>query len=162
MRSSIRSLRLTDYRSYVRAELTVGARSVFLFGPNGAGKTNLLEAVSLLSPGRGLRGSSLAEVGRRDAGAEIGRPWAVSVSIDGDAGETRIGTGTETAGAARRVVRIDGEPAPPGRMADHVRPLWLTPAQDRLFLDPASERRKFFDRLVYAAYPAHAGHVLGL
>ena len=159
MRSAIQSLLLTDFRSYARAELTVGGRSAFLFGPNGAGKTNLLEAISLLTPGRGLRGSSLAEIGRRLPGEDVGRPWAVSALIADD-GEVRIGTGLETAGSSRRAVRIDGEPAPPGRMADHVRPLWLTPAQDRLFLDPASERRKFFDRLVFAAYPTHAANVL--
>jgi DNA replication and repair protein RecF len=160
MRSSIQSLLLTDFRSYARAELTIGEQSAFLFGPNGAGKTNLLEAISLLSPGRGLRSSSLAEIGRRLPGEDVGRPWAVSALVAGPGGETRIGTGLETAGSSRRVVRIDGEAAPPGRMADHVRPLWLTPAQDRLFLDPASERRKFFDRLVYAAYPTHAANVL--
>jgi DNA replication and repair protein RecF len=159
MQSSIQSLLLTDFRSYTRSELTIGGRSAFLFGPNGAGKTNLLEAISLLSPGRGLRGSSLAEIGRRLPNEEIGRPWAVSALID-DGGEVRVGTGIETPGSSRRAVRIDGEPAPPGRMADHIRPLWLTPAQDRLFLDPAAERRKFFDRLVYAAYPSHAANVL--
>ena len=160
MRSAIQSLILTDFRSYARGELTVAGRSAYLYGPNGAGKTNLLEAVSLLSPGRGLRGSSLAEVGRRLPGEAVGRPWAVSALVLGEEGETRIGTGTEAAGASRRIVRIDGEPAPPGRMADYVRPLWLTPAQDRLFLDPAGDRRRFFDRLVFAAYPAHAAHVL--
>jgi DNA replication and repair protein RecF len=160
LRSAIQSLLLTDFRSYARAELNVGCRSAFLFGPNGAGKTNLLEAISLLTPGRGLRGSSLAEIGRRLPGEEVGRPWAVSVLVADSSGEVRIGTGLETAGSSRRAVRIDGEPAPPGRMADHVRPLWLTPAQDRLFLEPASERRKFFDRLVFAAYPTHAANVL--
>ncbi len=159
MRSAILDLRLTDFRSYRTATLAPAGRGVFLFGPNGAGKTNLLEAISLLTPGRGLRGSSLAEIGRRLPGEEVGRPWAVSALIADD-GEVRIGTGLETAGSSRRAVRIDGEPAPPGRMADHVRPLWLTPAQDRLFLDPASERRKFFDRLVFAAYPTHAANVL--
>lgn len=160
MRSRIQSLILTDFRSYARAELQVGGRSAYLFGPNGAGKTNLLEAISLLSPGRGLRGSSLAGVGRRLPGEDLGRPWAVSALVVADDSETRIGTGAEAPGASRRAVRIDGEPAPPGRMADHVRPLWLTPAQDRLFLDPASERRRFVDRLVFAAYPAHAAHAL--
>jgi DNA replication and repair protein RecF len=131
-----------------------------LHGPNGAGKTNLLEAVSLLSPGRGLRGAALADMGRRAPGEPHGRAWAVSTLIVGDNdGEIRLGTGTEAQGAARRTVRIDGEPATPARMADHVRPLWLTPAQDRLFLDAASERRRFFDRLVFAADPDHAAHV---
>jgi DNA replication and repair protein RecF len=97
---------------------------VYLHGPNGAGKTNLLEAISLLAPGRGLRGASAAEVGRRQPGEAQGRAWAVSVSVQSGAGETRIGTGTESAGAARRIVRIEGEPAPPGRMGDHLRPTW--------------------------------------
>ena len=107
-----------------------------------------------------MRGSSLAEVGRRLPGDDVGRPWAISALVADDQGETRIGTGVEVVGVSRRIVRIDGEPAPSGRMADHIRPLWLTPAQDRLFLDPASERRRFFDRLVFAAYPDHAAHVV--
>jgi DNA replication and repair protein RecF len=158
MRSAIAALTLTDFRSYERAALTPGGRSVYLFGQNGAGKTNLLEAISLFSPGRGLRGSALAEVGRRMPGEAVGRAWAVSVLVEGDDGQTRLGTGVETPGAARRQVRIEGEAVPPGRMADHLRPIWLTPAQDRLFLDGAAERRRFFDRLVFAAEPEHAAH----
>lgn len=157
-RAALLSLTLTDFRSYERARLEAGGRSVFLFGPNGAGKTNLLEAVSLLSPGRGLRGSALAEVGRRLPGEGVGRAWAVAAVVEDPEGETRLGTGTETAGAARRVVRLEGEAVPPGRMADHIRPIWLTPQQDRLFLEAASDRRKFFDRLVFAAEPSHAAH----
>ena len=159
MRSAIQSLTLTDFRSYERAELRAAGRTVYLYGPNGAGKTNLLEAISLLSPGRGLRGSSLAEVGRRLPGETVGRAWAVAavvVAEDGD--ETQIGTGTDQPGAARRLVRIGGDTVPPGRLADHVRPIWLTPAQDRLFLEAAGDRRRFFDRLVFAAEPAHAAH----
>jgi DNA replication and repair protein RecF len=159
VRSAIDHLELTDFRSYERAELAIGGASVFLFGPNGAGKTNLLEALSFLSPGRGLRGAALAEVGRRLPKEAAGRAWAVSTLIAGDAGQRRIGTGLEVAGAARRVVRIEGEGVAPGRLADHVRPIWLTPAQDRLFLDGSGERRRFFDRLVFAAEPTHAGHV---
>jgi DNA replication and repair protein RecF len=155
MRSALQSLTLTDYRSYAGAELRPEGRSVYLFGPNGAGKTNLLEAISLLSPGRGLRGSPLAEVGRRLPGEPVGRAWAVSAVVE----DTQLGTGVETPGAARRLVRIEGEPVPPGRLADHLRPIWLTPAQDRLFLEAASERRRFFDRLVFAAEPIHAAHV---
>jgi DNA replication and repair protein RecF len=156
--SRIATLGLTDFRSYERAELTSAGRSVFLFGPNGAGKTNLLEAISLLSPGRGLRGAPIAEVGRRRPGEAQGRPWTVSALIEGDDGETRIGTGTESAGAPRRIVRIEGENAPPRRMSEYLRPVWLTPAQDRLFLEGAGERRRFFDRLVFAAEPAHAAN----
>jgi DNA replication and repair protein RecF len=157
--TALTRLALTDFRSYATAELELDGRPVWLAGPNGAGKTNLLEAVSFLIPGRGLRGSSLAEVGRRMPGEAAGRAWAVSVVIRADGEETRLGTGVEQAGAARRVVRVEGEPAPPGRLAEHIRQVWLTPAQDRLFLEGAADRRRFFDRLVFAAEPAHAAHV---
>ncbi|HEY5410884.1 MAG TPA: DNA replication/repair protein RecF [Caulobacteraceae bacterium] len=157
-RSALLTLTLTDYRSYERAELSTGGRAVFLFGPNGAGKTNLLEAISLLSPGRGLRGASMAELGRRAPGEAVGRAWSVSALVQAGEDEVRIGTGVEVPGAARRLVRIEGETGPPGRLADQLRPVWLTPAQDRLFLDGASERRRFFDRLVFAAEPPHAAH----
>ncbi|MGI9170785.1 MAG: DNA replication/repair protein RecF, partial [Caulobacteraceae bacterium] len=159
MRSAIDHLRLTDFRSYAAAELDVGGASVFLFGPNGAGKTNLLEAVSFLSPGRGLRGAGLAEVGRRGPEEATGRAWAVSALIGGGAAQTRVGTGLETAGATRRAVRIEGENVPAARLADHILPIWLTPAHDRLFLEGAAERRRFFDRLVFAALPGHAANV---
>jgi DNA replication and repair protein RecF len=157
-KSALLSLALTDFRSYEHAELLTDGASVFLFGPNGAGKTNLLEAISLLSPGRGLRGVPISELGRRAPGEAAGRAWSVSALVRTGEEDTRIGTGVEAAGAARRIVRIDGETVPPGRLADHLRPVWLTPAQDRLFLEGASERRRFFDRLVFAAEPAHAAH----
>jgi len=157
--TALTRLALTDFRSYASAELELDGRPVWLAGPNGAGKTNLLEAVSFLIPGRGLRGSSLAEVGRRMPGEAVGRAWAVAVTIRADGEETRLGTGVEQAGASRRVVRIEGEPAPPGRLAEHIRQVWLTPAQDRLFLEGAADRRRFFDRLVFAAEPQHAAHV---
>ena len=163
-RAALLSLTLTDFRSYERATLRPEGRSVYLFGANGAGKTNLLEAISLLSPGKGLRGSSLVEVGRRMPGEATGRAWAVAAEIEtpsrgmGEDEPVRLGTGVELAGAARRIVRLEGETVPPGRLSDHLRPIWLTPAQDRLFLEAASERRRFFDRLVYAGEPSHAGH----
>lgn len=158
MKSALQTLALTDFRSYAAARLQADGRSVYLFGPNGAGKTNLLEAISLLSPGKGLRGASLVEVGRRLPGEAVGRAWAVSATIAGPEGSAQVGTGVETPGAARRLVRIDGETVAPGRMAEQVRPLWLTPAQDRLFLEAPGERRRFFDRLTFAAEPAHAAH----
>ena len=158
MRTALTRLTLTDFRSYERAEFVMDGRPVFLVGPNGAGKTNLLEAVSLLTPGRGLRGASLAEVGRRLPGETKGRAWAVAATVSADGEETRLGAGVEVAGAARRTVRIEGETVPPGRLAEHLRQVWLTPAQDRLFLEGASERRRFFDRLVFAAEPRHAAH----
>jgi DNA replication and repair protein RecF len=157
-RAALIHLTLTDFRSYGRAELALDGRAVWLAGPNGAGKTNLLEAISLLTPGRGLRGASLAEVGRRLPGEADGRAWAVAAVIDHDGEEVRLGTGTETAGAARRTVRLDGETVPPGRLAEHQRQVWLTPANDRLFLEGATGRRRFFDRLAFAGDPLHAAH----
>lgn len=156
MRSAIGEIRLSHFRSYDAAALSPAGASVFLFGPNGAGKTNLLEAVSLFSPGRGLRGSSLAEMGRRMPGESAGRAWAVSAEVLlGAEARVRVGAGTEAPGASRRLMRLNEAPAPPGELAQVVRPLWLTPAQDRLFLDSPGDRRRFFDRLVLAAQPEH-------
>jgi len=162
--AALLSLTLTDFRSYAHARLETDGRSVYLFGANGAGKTNLLEAISLLTPGKGLRGASLSEVGRRMPGEATGRAWAVAAEVGGGPGDlegdapVRIGTGVEQGGGARRTVRIEGETVSPGRLADYVRPIWLTPAQDRLFLEAASERRRFFDRLVFAGEPRHAAN----
>ncbi len=158
MTTVLTHLILTDFRAYVRAELALDGRPVFLVGPNGAGKTNLLEAISLLSPGRGLRNASLSEMGRRGPGEVQGLAWAVAATVSSDGDTTRIGTGLDQAGAARRTVRLEGEAVPPGRLADLTRQVWLTPAQDRLFLEGASDRRRFFDRLVFAAEPGHAAH----
>ncbi len=155
----VRRLTLTDFRGYDRAELVLDGRSVFLFGPNGAGKTNLLEAISLLSPGRGLRGASIADLGRRRPEEAVGHAWAVAAEIEGDEGLVSVGTGVEAAGASRRLVRLEGEPVPPGRLSDILRLVWLTPREDRLFLEAASDRRRFFDRLVFAADPAHGARV---
>ena len=153
----VRQLVLTDFRGYARAEVALDGRPCFLWGANGAGKTNLLEAVSFLAPGKGLRGATAAEAGRREAGEARGRPWSVAAVLHAPDGPARLGTGLEP-GSARRTARIDGEPAGPQRLAELVRLVWLTPAQDRLFTEPASERRRFLDRLTYAAEPAHAGH----
>ena len=158
----IRSLTLTDFRSYATATLPLGAGAVVLHGPNGAGKTNLLEALSLFTPGKGLRGATAQELGRREPGETGGRAWAVALTLDGaDGDEVRLGTGVQVAGAGRRMVRIDGETAQPGRLLDHLRPVWATPEQDRLFSDARAERLKFFDRLVFAADPGHAAAVAG-
>jgi DNA replication and repair protein RecF len=158
VRAVLTRLTLTDFRSYRRAELAMGGGAVFLYGPNGAGKTNLLEAVSFLAPGRGLRGASAAEVGRREPGEAEGRPWAVAAVLTDAEGETRVGTGSEP-GSTRRRVRIEGETVAPGRLSDLVRLVWLTPQQDRLFLEGGSERRRFLDRLVFADRPGHAAAV---
>jgi DNA replication and repair protein RecF len=138
---------------------------VVLHGPNGAGKTNLLEALSLFTPGKGLRGATAQEMGRREPGEAGGRAWAVALTLaplsedGGDDEEIRLGTGVQTAGAGRRIVRIDGETAAPGRLLDYLRPVWATPEQDRLFSDARADRLKFFDRLVFAANTAHAATV---
>ncbi|HEY0599628.1 DNA replication/repair protein RecF [Brevundimonas sp.] len=155
----IQSLTLTDFRSYASASLSIGAGTVVLHGPNGAGKTNLLEALSLFTPGKGLRGASAPEMGRREPGEAGGRAWAVAAVLTDDEDETKLGTGVQSPGAARRMVRIDGETAQPGRLLDHLRPVWATPEQDRLFSDARAERLKFFDRLVFAADPDHAASV---
>jgi DNA replication and repair protein RecF len=159
-RTALRRLTLTDFRSYERAVLALDGRPVFLFGPNGAGKTNLLEAISFLIPGRGLRNAAIAEVGRRKPAEPQGRAWAVAAELEGAADEPiQLGTGLETANAARRTVRIEGQAAQPGRLAELVRLVWLTPREDRLFLEGAGERRRFFDRLVFAGEPGHAVQV---
>ena len=155
----ISSLTLTDFRSYAGASLTLSGRPLVLFGVNGAGKTNVLEALSLFTPGKGLRGATAAEIGRREPGERVGRAWAVALTLETAQGEARLGTGVQAAGAARRVVRIDGETAQPGRLLDFLRPVWATPEQDRLFSDARAARLKFFDRLVFAADPDHAATV---
>lgn len=152
---ALRRLVLTDFRSYERLDLSLDGRPVALYGANGAGKTNLLEAVSFLAPGRGLRGARAVDVGRRTPEETQGRGWSVSARLDTPAGQIALGTGLE-AGAARRIVRLEGETVAPGRMAEHVRLVWLTPQQDRLFLEGGAERRRFLDRLTFAAEPAHA------
>ncbi|WP_125256194.1 DNA replication/repair protein RecF [Brevundimonas fluminis] len=155
----ITALTLTDFRSYAAARLEPDRAITVLHGANGAGKTNVLEALSLFTPGRGLRGATAPEMGRREPGERSGRAWAVAAVLTVDGDEVRLGTGVQSAGGARRTVRIDGETAPPGRLLDWLRPVWATPEQDRLFSDARAERLKFFDRLVFAADPDHAAHV---
>lgn len=134
-------------------------RPVVLAGPNGAGKTNLLEAVSFLVPGRGLRSARLSEVGRRDAS---GRAWAVAARVRSWLGEADLGTGLDLGadGRERRVVRVDGETArSQTALAERFNAVWLTPQMDRLFVEGAGARRRFLDRLVFGFDPAHAGRV---
>ncbi len=158
-RVAVTSLRLADFRNYPALAFDGDGRHVVLAGENGAGKTNVLEALSLLSPGRGLRRARLDEMAR------IGGPgtWTVFAAIDGPDGSARIGTGLEGSGddeARSRRLRIDGEAARSTEaLLDHLRVLWLTPAMDGLFVGPAAERRRFLDRLVLALSPAHGAHV---
>jgi len=163
-RLAVRRVALTDFRGYARLELDLDPAPVVLTGPNGAGKTNLLEAVSYLAPGRGLRGAALTEVLRRDAAP--GARWAVAATLDtatrAGTERVRIGTGMDPDAAAdqpRRAVRIDGRPAGgQAELGERVALVWLTPALDRLFVEGASGRRRFLDRLVAGFFPAHARH----
>jgi DNA replication and repair protein RecF len=143
-------LALTNFRSYPAALIKPGPGFVLLFGDNGAGKTNVLEAVSLLTPGRGLRGSPLSEMAR------IGGDGGFSVAAR--LGDMDIGTGTLPAAPERRQVRINGAAASVNALGEWLSVLWLTPAMDRLFSGSASDRRRFLDRLVLALEPAHAHH----
>jgi DNA replication and repair protein RecF len=143
-------LALTDFRSYASALIEPGPGFVLLFGENGAGKTNLLEAVSLLAPGRGLRGAALSDMARQ--GGEGG--FAVAARLD----DAEIGTGTQPGAPERRQVRINGAAAAVNSLSEWLSVLWLTPAMDRLFTGSTGERRRFLDRLVLALEPGHAHH----
>lgn len=151
--AAVRRLRLTDFRCYAALDLELEPAPVALYGANGAGKTNLLEALSFLVPGRGLRSAGADGVARKGASGAA-EAWAVFAEMETRDGEVRLGVGARNGG--RRETRIDGEPAPQGELARLVPMIWLTPAQDRLFAGPRADRLKFFDRLVYAADPAHA------
>jgi DNA replication and repair protein RecF len=158
-RTFLARLRLTNYRNYASLSLDLDARTVVLTGANGAGKTNLMEAVSFLSPGRGLRGARLDDVARH--GGE--GTWAVAATVINGKGAVDLGTGvamTADGPEARRAVRVDHAP---GRSADvlldHLRVIWLTPAMDGLFTAPASERRRFMDRAVTAIDKSHGARV---
>src|ERR1700719_1036036 len=147
----IRRLTLSSFRSYHAASLTAGDGPVVLVGPNGAGKTNLLEAISFLAPGRGLRRATLEEV----AFSEGDGAWAVSAEAEGALGLVTLGTGIEPPASEdavpARKCRVDREPvASAAAFADHLRVVWLVPAMDGLFGGPAGERRRFIDRLVLA------------
>lgn len=143
-------LTLTDFRSYAAAAIEPGPGFVLLSGENGAGKTNVLEAVSLLSPGRGLRSAALSDMAR------IGGPGGLAVAAK--LGETDIGTGAFAAAPERRQVRINGAPAAVNSLSEWLSVLWVTPAMDRLFAGSAGDRRRFLDRLVLALEPSHAHH----
>jgi DNA replication and repair protein RecF len=162
--SSVRILRLTltNFRSYRAATLSVDRDLVVLTGPNGAGKTNLLEAISFLAPGRGLRRATLEEA----AFSEGDGSWAVAAEIEGALGLATLGTGITLPAedfTPARQCRIDREPVgSAAAFADHLRIVWLTPAMDGLFAGPASERRRFLDRLVLAVDAAHSSRVSAL
>jgi DNA replication and repair protein RecF len=162
-RLAVTRLVLTDFRCYRQARLAVDTRPVVVTGANGAGKTNLLEAISFLAPGRGLRRARLGEVDRRAApDSAAAGAWTVAADIATARDTVQIGTGREAtaSGGERRVVRIDGAPArSQAALAEHVNLVWLTPQMDRLFIEGAAPRRRFLDRLVYGFDPGHASRV---
>jgi DNA replication and repair protein RecF len=156
-------LTLTNFRNYHAASLETAAKTVVLVGPNGAGKTNLIEAISFLAPGRGLRRANLDEV----AFAEGDGAWAVAAEIEGALGLATLGTGIERpadeGATTLRKYRIDREPVgSAAAFADHLRVVWLTPAMDTLFVGAPSERRRFVDRLALAVDAEHGSRVNAL
>jgi len=175
---------LTDFRNHTDAVIEPGPGFVVLTGENGAGKTNVLEAVSLLAPGRGLRRAALGEMARQGGNGAFGvattlspfsspsrlreglgeglSSWlseqALPRPLPQAGGEIAIATGTQPSAPERRIVRIQGAPVAATALAEWLTILWLTPAMDRLFVEPASERRRFLDRLTLALNPGHAVH----
>ncbi len=155
-RLAVTRLQLTNFRSYATGELCVRGGPVVLAGPNGAGKTNVLDAISLLSPGRGLRGAKLAEHTRKGPTPNEETLWAVAATVARGGTEYEIGTGLTQASASRQV-RLNGVPAASSaELGDIVQLIWLTPAMDRLFIEAASGRRRFLDRLVLGFDVSHA------
>ncbi|MGY8665878.1 DNA replication/repair protein RecF [Bradyrhizobium sp. UFLA05-109] len=160
--SRIHRLTLTQFRNYRAAGLETAADMVALVGPNGAGKTNCIEAISFLSPGRGLRRATLEDVADNQGDGS----WAVSAQVEGALGLATLGTGIDAPradSAVSRRCRIDREPVnSASAFGDHIRMVWLTPAMDGLFMGAASERRRFFDRLVLAIDSEHSGRISAL
>ena len=167
----IRKLTVSNFRNYSKASLEPSKQMVILLGNNGAGKTNLLEAISMLSPGRGLRQAQLTQLNKTKTDAtnegntiEAQRQWAVSVKVESNGFQTTIGTGCETTAAdgksAKRLVKINGEIVKSQiSLNDHLSVSWLTPQMDRLFVEGGSQRRRFIDRLVFAFDALHSKRV---
>ncbi len=158
-RLSVTRLTLTQFRNYAHARIEPGPAPVVLSGANGVGKTNVLEALSFLMPGGGLRRARLNDVSRRTADEPVTHtPWAVAAEIRDGTTPVHIGTGPQSATAFKRVARVDGQTVRAlSVLSEHFAAHWLTPQMDRLFLDGSQERRRFLDRLVFGIDPAHAG-----
>ncbi len=158
-RLAVTRLQLTNFRSYAMGSLALSGAPVVLAGPNGAGKTNILDAISLLSPGRGLRGAKLGEHIRKGPISQADALWAVAATVERGGTGYDIGTGLTVGpnGGERRHVRLNGAEAKSSAdLGDVVQMIWLTPAMDRLFIESASGRRRFLDRLVLGFDSAHA------
>jgi DNA replication and repair protein RecF len=147
----ITTLRLTDFRNYQSLDITFGPEPVVLYGHNGAGKTNLLEALSFLSPGRGMRRAKVEDLARRH-GDNQAPAWGINATLEDG---VKISIGQVPEYPRRRLMRLDGSHATATQLAEKISLMWLTPAQDRLFTGPAGDRRKFFDRFTLAHSPAH-------
>lgn len=168
---AITQLTLENFRNYRSLQLNVSAAPVVLMGHNGAGKTNILEAISLLSPGRGLRSAKLREMDRQDSGYGIqdaGSPWVVAAKMLATNGEIHLGTGRESSlnpesripNPEKRLIKINGEKVrAQAELTQHASIQWLTPAMDQVFVEGGSARRKLLDRMVYGFEPAHAARV---
>ena len=154
MRAAVTELELSHFRSHKRARLALDGRPVAIFGPNGAGKTNLIEAVSLLSPGRGMRRAGAEEIARRPE--RLG--WKVRAEVEAEGAPHEIETRAE-AGQSRGV-RIDDKAVPQVALARVLRVLWLVPSMDRLWIEAAEGRRRFLDRAALSFDPGHAEQVL--
>lgn len=163
---SIEKITLTNFRNYTSASLHIDTGPVVLFGENGSGKTNLLEALSLLAPGRGMRRAPFADIAREGALGD----WAVSVRVNGPMGQSDIGTGQDPLSPGpvqgdgqivrSRKLRINGNTEKSTKLlGDYARVIWLTPAMDRLFQGSSGERRRFLDRIVLASDPSHGTRV---
>ena len=156
---AVTRLQLTNFRSYASGELVTAGAPVVLAGPNGAGKTNILDAISLLSPGRGLRGARLSDHVRKGPISQSDALWAVAATVTRSGTSYEIGTGLTLGpnGGERRHVRLNGvEAKGSADLGDLVQMIWLTPAMDRLFTESAGGRRRFLDRLVLGFEPSHA------
>ncbi len=149
--TALTRLALSNFRNHADAIIEPGSGFVLLSGPNGAGKTNILEAVSLLTPGRGLRQVPLSDMAKADGAGGFAVSARLGTSVE-------LGIGTLATAPERRQVRINGAPASVNSLSEWLSVLWLTPAMDRLFTDSAGGRRRFLDRLTLALEPGHATH----
>ncbi|MFM7631404.1 MAG: AAA family ATPase [Alphaproteobacteria bacterium] len=157
----IRSVRLYHFRTYQDRVFSIHSPRVMIAGPNGSGKTNLLEGLSLFTVGTGLRGAKL----RAMQSAHHAAPWAVHLEWAGGRGDEALSLGTAmdaealSHGKERRLLHIHRENAPLQALSDHLNIVWHVPKMDRLFGEGTTERRKFWDRIVYGFYPDHLTHL---